>query len=60
MESHRLFSYTRHTGVSDGLEDVMKNIILTITFNTEKLDACTFHMGRQDFDVQTELTGSVG
>ena len=34
----------------------MKNTTLTITFNTEKLDALNFHMGKRDSDVQTELT----
>ncbi|MBE7723268.1 MAG: hypothetical protein E7244_02135 [Enterocloster citroniae] len=34
----------------------MKNTTMTITFNAEKLDALTFHMGKRDSDVQTELT----
>ena len=33
----------------------MKNTTLTVTFNTEKLDALTFHMGKRDADLQTEL-----
>ena len=39
----------------DGLEDAMKNTTLTITFNTEKLDALTFHMGKRDSSLQREL-----
>lgn len=33
----------------------MKNTTLTITFNTEKLDALTFHMGKRDSSLQKEL-----
>ena len=37
----------------------MKNTTLTVTFNTEKLDALTFHMGKRDADLQTELNDTV-
>lgn len=37
----------------------MKNTILTISFNTEKLDALTFHMGKRDADLQAELNDTV-
>ena len=37
----------------------MRNTTLTITFNTEKLDALQFHMGRRDADLQTELNDTV-
>lgn len=33
----------------------MKNTTLTITFNAEKLDALTFHMGKRDSSLQKEL-----
>ena len=33
----------------------MKNTTLTLSFNTEKLDALTFHMGKKDADLQGEL-----
>ena len=33
----------------------MKNTTLTITFNTEKLDALFFHMGKKDANLQEEL-----
>lgn len=37
----------------------MKNTTLTITFNTEKMDALTFHMGKRDADLQAELNDTV-
>lgn len=37
----------------------MKNTTLTITFNTEKLDALMFHMGKKDADLQAELNDTV-
>lgn len=37
----------------------MRNTTLTVTFNTEKLDALTFHMGKRDADLQTELNDTV-
>lgn len=37
----------------------MKNTTLTVTFNTEKLDALTFHMGKREADLQTELNDTV-
>lgn len=37
----------------------MKNTTLTVTFNTDKLDALTFHMGKRDADLQTELNDTV-
>lgn len=37
----------------------MKNTTLTITFNTEKLDALTFHMGKRETDLQAELNDTV-
>lgn len=33
----------------------MKNTTLTLSFNTEKLDALTFHMSKKDTDLQEEL-----
>lgn len=33
----------------------MRNTTLTITFNTEKLDALNFHMGKRDVTLQKEL-----
>lgn len=33
----------------------MKNTTLTMTFNAERLDALTFHMGKRDADLQAEL-----
>ena len=36
-------------------EDQMRNTTLTSTFNTEKLDALTFHMGKRDATLQKEL-----
>ena len=37
----------------------MRNTTLTITFNTEKLDALNFHMGKREADLQTELNDTV-
>lgn len=37
----------------------MKNTTLTMTFNTEKLDALTFHMGKKDADLQAELNDTI-
>lgn len=37
----------------------MKNTTLTISFNSEKLDALTFHMGKRDADLQAELNETI-
>lgn len=37
----------------------MKNTTLTLSFNTEKLDALTFHMGKKDADLQRELNETI-
>lgn len=37
----------------------MKNTNLTVSFDTEKLDALTYHMGKKDADLQTELQDTV-
>lgn len=37
----------------------MKNTTLTVSFNTEKLDALTFHMGKRDADLQSELNDTI-
>lgn len=37
----------------------MKMTTLTVTFNTEKLDALTFHMGKRETDLQAELNDTV-
>lgn len=37
----------------------MKNTTLTVTFNTEKLDALRFHMEKKDADLQAELNDTV-
>ena len=37
----------------------MKNTTLTVTFNTEKLDALNFHMGKRDASLQDELNDTV-
>ncbi len=37
----------------------MRNTTLTISFNTEKLDALNFHMGKREADLQTELNDTV-
>lgn len=33
----------------------MKNATLTVSFESEKLDALTYHMGKKDADLQGEL-----
>ena len=33
----------------------MKNTTLTLTFNTERLDALTYHMGKKEADLKEEL-----
>jgi hypothetical protein len=33
----------------------MKNATLTVSFESEKLDALTYHMGKKDADLQAEL-----
>ena len=33
----------------------MKNATLTVTFEGEKLDALTYHMGKKEADLQAEL-----
>lgn len=37
----------------------MKNTTMTVTFNTEKLDALTFHMVKKDADLQAELNDTI-
>ena len=37
----------------------MKNTTLTLSFNTEKLDALTFHMSKKDADLQVELNETI-
>lgn len=37
----------------------MKNTTLTISFNTEKLDALTFHMEKREANLQAELNDTV-
>ena len=37
----------------------MKNTNLTVSFDTEKLDALTYHMDKKDADLQTELQDTV-
>ncbi len=37
----------------------MKNTTLTVTFNTEKLDALTFHMEKKSADLQNELNETI-
>ena len=37
----------------------MKNTTLNLLFNTEKLDALTFHMGKKDADLQHELNDTI-
>lgn len=34
----------------------MKNTTLTLTFNTERLDALTYHMGKKEADLKAELS----
>ena len=33
----------------------MKNTTLTMSFNTERLDALTYHMGKKEADLQEDL-----
>lgn len=37
----------------------MKKTTMTISFDSEKLDALTYHMGKKDADLQTELEDTV-
>lgn len=37
----------------------MRNTTLNVTFNTDKIDALTFHMGKKDANLQTELTETI-
>ena len=37
----------------------MKNTTLTVIFNTEKLDALTFHMEKKSADLQAELNETI-
>ena len=37
----------------------MKNTTLSITFNTDKLDALAFHMGKKAAQLQKELTETI-
>ena len=37
----------------------MKKATLTVSFDSEKLDALTYHMGKKDADLQTELEDTV-
>lgn len=37
----------------------MKKATLTVGFDSEKLDALTYHMGKKDADLQTELEDTV-
>ena len=37
----------------------MKNTNLTVSFDTEKLDALTYHMDKKDADLQMELQDTV-
>ena len=37
----------------------MKKANLTISFDSEKLDALTYHMGKKEADLQTELEDTV-
>ena len=34
----------------------MKNTTLTLTFNTERLDALAYHMGKKEADLKEELS----
>ena len=34
----------------------MKNTTLTLTFNTERQDALTYHMGKKEADLKEELS----
>lgn len=37
----------------------MKKATLTVSFDSEKLDALTYHMGKKEADLQTELEDTV-
>lgn len=37
----------------------MKNTTMTVTFNSEKLDALTFHMVKKGADLQVELNDTI-
>ena len=37
----------------------MKKTTMTISFDSEKLDALTYHMSKKDTDLQTELEDTV-
>ena len=37
----------------------MKKTTLNVTFNTEKLDALVFHMGKKEADLQGELNDTI-
>ena len=37
----------------------MRTTMLTVSFNTEKLDALKFHMEKRDADLQAELNDTV-
>ena len=37
----------------------MKNATLNVSFNGEKLDALTYHMGKKEADLQAELTDTI-
>lgn len=37
----------------------MKNATLTVNFESEKLDALTYHMGKKEADLQAELNDTM-
>ena len=37
----------------------MKNSTLTVTFDSEKLDALTYHMAKKDVDLKDELGDTI-
>ena len=37
----------------------MKNATLTVSFESEKLDALTYHMGKKEADLQAELNDTI-
>lgn len=37
----------------------MKKATLTISFDSEKLDALAYHMGKKDTDLQTEMEDTI-
>lgn len=37
----------------------MKNSTLTVSFESEKLDALTYHMGKKEADLQAELNDTM-